>query len=250
MPCPGVAQGKAPAITGETHADRRLAAAAVGDVAQENGANARLVPSPEILLEKCVALMRACCLLATDLAERAAGAPAASQPVGKIPTKPSATRGYAGGLIPLALTRFGRGFPCRLLLAASIAASCAGDGPSQGGPRDVGGSDAHDVAPSDALDVAPADGPPDQRVSFSGIYCSVDPAESPFYRCSEAFPLVCVTTNQAARPDGGSAPLFICREPCVSPADCFGDNVCCPGRGAMGQPLSACAPRPFCDGVD
>jgi len=97
--------------------------------------------------------------------------------------------------------------------------------------------------------------------SQEGQACSTAPGDDPLLVCTTAQDLICISTygRMVTRPeeqvkyDGGVRPVFVCRYPCGTAAECAqpGD-VCCPGQihGKTFGKTAACVPAASCEAVD
>lgn len=93
-----------------------------------------------------------------------------------------------------------------------------------------------------------------------GHACSTTPDDDPQLVCTTAQDLVCITTysravtdpQQAAKYDGGLRPVFVCRFPCATSADCAQQgDICCPGSifGKTFGKAAACVPPGSCEAI-
>jgi hypothetical protein len=116
---------------------------------------------------------------------------------------------------------------------------------------------ATDAGMSEA-DAAVWDGAQERPVyrTHEGQFCSSAVDEDPFYECSRASHLVCITTytKNIVQPDGApdkTTKIWLCRESCTPGAGaCVNPGeICCPGPifGESYGNSHGCVPRDFCD---
>jgi hypothetical protein len=86
-----------------------------------------------------------------------------------------------------------------------------------------------------------------------GHVCTTDPGADPQLVCKPELDLVCIASYSRRQFDAGVKPVFLCRPPCGTSADCRqpGD-VCCSGQihGRTFDRMAACVPASNCENAD